>query len=81
MSAQTYDSAIIHLERAYDTDRSNDSYRKDVASAYDLRGQLRVSQNKLDDAIADYKKGFALDPSNTSLDANLSAALAQSAAT
>ncbi|MEE9296790.1 MAG: hypothetical protein V3W34_17740, partial [Phycisphaerae bacterium] len=77
VSAQNYDSAIIHFERAYDTARSNDSYRKDLANAYDLRGQLRVSQNKLDDAIVDYKKGFALDPSNTSLDANLSAALAQ----
>ena len=81
VTALNYDSAISLLERAYGTDGFNDTYRQALANAYDLRGQLRVTQDKLDDAISDYEKGFALDPANTSLDANFSAALAQKAAT
>ena len=66
------------MERAYQTYRVNAAYGTDLARAYDLRGQLRVSLGKLSDAIQDFKKGIALDPSNTSLSANLSSALAQS---
>ena len=77
LSAKNYDSAITHLDRARTTNGLNTVYRLDLARAYDARGQLRRSLGDLDDAIDDFKKGFALDPSNTSLDANLSSALAQ----
>ena len=52
-------------------------YGTDLAETYNLRGQQELSIGNLDKAIADFKKGFAIDPTNTSLDANLSAALIQ----
>lgn len=77
LSAKNYDSAITHLDRARTTNSLNSLYRQDLARAYDARGQLSLSLGKVNDAIADFKKGFALDPTNTTLDTNLSSALAQ----
>ncbi len=70
-----YDSAISHLDQAYETSRTNDAYRTDLARAYDLRGELMLSAGKLDEALADFKRGFSLDSSNQSLSANLSSTL------
>lgn len=81
MDRLDYDGAITHLDRAYQTYRANVTYRQDLARAYDLRGQFRMSLSKLDLAIEDFKKGVILDPSNTSLNANLSTALTQSSGT
>ncbi len=71
-----YDGAITHLDRAYQTSRGTASYRQELARAYDLRGQRYQILDELSKAIADFKTGVGLDPTNTSLDANLSAALA-----
>ncbi len=81
LSRSDYDIAIDHLDRAYQADRSIDSYRQDLAEAYNQRGQSYISNDKLNEAIADYKKGFALDPTNSSLEANLTSAIHQSLAT
>lgn len=67
-----YDEAINNLDRAYQNSRTNDTYRKDLANAYDLRGQHLLSLGKTEDALEDFKAGFALDPSNQSLNTNLS---------
>jgi len=78
IDAKDYDRAITHLDRAYRASRVNTTYRQDLAGAYDLRGQLRMRLGETAEAIEDFKMGFSLDPSNASLDANLSAALTQS---
>ena len=77
LDSNNYDSAITHLERAYTTLRSDTAYATDLAKAHDARGQYRVAIGKLDDAIEDYKKGISVDPANTSLAVNYSAAIAR----
>lgn len=76
LTAKNYDRAITLFDQARKTNSLKSVYRQDLARAYDARGQLRQSLGKLSDAIEDFKRGFAIDPSNKSLDANLSSALA-----
>lgn len=81
LDAKNYDAAIIHLERAYGTYRADATYGQDLARAYDLRGQQQVSLGKLDEALEDFKRGIEVDPSNSSLSANYSAAVLQTGET
>lgn len=76
ISRQDYDAAVSHLDRAFQANTNNPLYRQDLARAFDLRGQRQLSLNKTDEALADFKKAFSLDPSNASIDADLSSALA-----
>ncbi|MCH7813186.1 MAG: hypothetical protein IID40_04105 [Planctomycetes bacterium] len=75
LEREDYDGAITQLERAHKTYRANVTYRQDLARAYDERGLYRLSLGQDDKALEDFKRGFELDPTNASLDANLSAAL------
>ncbi|MCP4250720.1 MAG: hypothetical protein GY778_27080 [bacterium] len=75
LARDDYDGAITQLERAHDTYRADTTYRQDLARAYDERGLYRQSLGQHDEALEDFKRGFELDPTNASLDANLSAAL------
>ncbi|MCH7591180.1 MAG: tetratricopeptide repeat protein [Planctomycetes bacterium] len=75
VAASNYDSAITHLERAHHSDGNDLDYGPDLANAYNLRGQQRVLLGDLNGAIEDFKKGLTIDPTNASLDANLSSAL------
>ncbi len=75
IAAYDYDSAITHLERAYHTDGNDPDYGPDLANAYNLRGQRNVTLGNLEDAVEDFTKGFAIDPTNALLSANLSSAL------
>ncbi|MFQ5591394.1 MAG: tetratricopeptide repeat protein [Phycisphaerae bacterium] len=70
-----YDNAVDYLTEAYETQKTNVTYRKDLAIAYDARGQDLLSDNKLADAIEDFKRAYRLDPSNASIEANLTAAM------
>ena len=75
LANQSYDTAIEHLQRAYDTYRPDATYGQDLAEAYNQRGQQRVALGDLDDAIDDFRAGISIDPTNTSLTANYSAAM------
>lgn len=75
-----FDSAVGHLERAYDTQRGNDTYRKDLSTGLVARGVNFLGQGKLDEALDDFQRAFELDPTNSAANAQLSAALAQQAA-
>ena len=77
LNSLDYDSAIANLERAYATYRPDATYGKDLARAYNARGQQRVALNELDDAILDFSRGFSVDSTNTTLNANYAAAVAQ----
>ncbi len=81
LNAYEYDNAVRHLERSYDTYRADASNGQDLARAYDARGQRRVSADELADAIVDFKKGIAADPTNMTLSAHYAAALALRAGT
>ena len=70
-----YDRAIEYLERAYHSNGNDLDYGPDLANAYDLRGQRSVILGNLDDAIADFTRGIAIDPTNASLSTNLSSAV------
>lgn len=77
LSTMDYDLAIAHFERAYQTHRVATAYITDLADAYDLRGQQLVARGKIDDAIEDFERGLAVDPTNSSLGANFSSAYLQ----
>ncbi len=77
LSSSNYDIAIDHLKRAYETVRLDTTYVKDLANAYDQRGQQRLLLKETADAIEDFVAGLALDPSNASLGTNYANALQQ----
>ncbi len=77
LNGANYDRAITYLTKAFNTYRPDDTYGQDLARAYDLRGQQRLSLGKLDEAIEDFTKGITLDPTSSSLNAHLSAAVLQ----
>ncbi|MFQ5463006.1 MAG: tetratricopeptide repeat protein [Phycisphaerae bacterium] len=69
-----YDRAIGFLEQAFKADRSVASYGQDLAGVYDLRGRQSLARGKVSDAIADFKRGLEIDPTNASLGVGLALA-------
>lgn len=74
-TAKRYDRAVNLLQTAYDTYHLDSSYGRELAGAYNLRGELHRSLGEDDLALEDFTKGIKLDPSNASLAANYASAL------
>ncbi len=77
LSTMDYDLAIAHFERAYQTHRVDTAFITDLANAYDLRGQQLLARGKMDDALEDFERGLAVDPTNSSLGESFSSAYLQ----
>ena len=65
--AQDWDSAITALQSLRQLDPTNTELRKRLALAYYQRGQVRLGNNLLSDALIDFDEAIRLDADNADL--------------
>ncbi len=83
-----YDSALVHYEKAVQSEPDNPQYlvreklARTQASLYHLKqGRRLMSANRPDDAVGEFQKAVSIDPSNAAAGQELSRLLAAQAAT